>query len=622
MSDEFDPFEERLHDMLQERGSQPVATPQAPQDVLRRTRRRQVSTALVSGVTAVAVIGGAILGVQAFGRGSEQPRVGATGTSDSTRTVTLDGYTITYPYDWALQRATSGVVYVNPGGPMIPAIDPTDGVTGVSGPSGTTAGVAITEPAVSGPSSVTGTSGVTGPTGPSTPTAPTGPTGPGGGWAAYGGPGGQYLQLSNQYPDHVLDLTCDGADFPSNGVALQVSYRQTSDPSSDQAFGDGTACPDGSTVYSASHAGQDGGRAAFVAAARVGLAATDADRQALFAAYDSIDFPQAPAGVYMGGGVTGSTGSAGAAEGGVPKALPPHAVDSVSTVVAGGTTPSGASWVMLTDRPGSSTKVEVGNMGFGWAAASAPGQEPSEPDLDASVQGFAAGTPPIVLGSVVGAAAHVEVRPAGGDAVNIPLLAAPAVTGIDRSYFLTELPDLASPKGTVVALDVDGNVIATVDYGLAGGGGIEPVPPACPTPQGGANDDPTCVPVPGCPSLAPGDKGAIKECIVCREVVAGSDGSTTESTHCPPCPPAAAEGGVNIACPAPGPITCPEASPPTDSGPTVCGGGSSGSGGGFVCPDNAMCATPLPAPACTTTPNSVTCSATAVPATAPVTTKP
>ena len=41
-------FEERLHDMLQERGSQPVATPQAPSKVLRKTRRRQMSTALTA----------------------------------------------------------------------------------------------------------------------------------------------------------------------------------------------------------------------------------------------------------------------------------------------------------------------------------------------------------------------------------------------------------------------------------------------------------------------------------------------------------------------------------------------------------------------------------------------
>jgi hypothetical protein len=79
MTDEFDEFEDRLHDMLQERGSQPVATPQAPPSVLKRTRRRQVSTALVSGVTALAVIGGAVLGVQALGRGTQRPGVGASG---------------------------------------------------------------------------------------------------------------------------------------------------------------------------------------------------------------------------------------------------------------------------------------------------------------------------------------------------------------------------------------------------------------------------------------------------------------------------------------------------------------------------------------------------------------
>jgi len=534
--DQFDGFEEQLHDMLQERGSQPVATPHAPPDVLRRTRRRQVSTALVSGITAVAVIGGAILGVQAVGRGgSQRPVAGDTGSSGSTRTVTLDGYTITYPYDWALQRAMGGwTAYVNPGGPMIPGPTPTSGIeqpdstTGVavSGPTGVSGPSSVSGAGgVSGPSTVTGTSGVTSLTGPPTPTGPTGQGGVAGGDTAIRGKGilaavgGPYLQLSNLYPDHVLDLTCDGTDFPSSEVALQVTVQRIEDGSGDSSSGQGTSCPDGSTVSTASHEANGGGQLAFVMYARVGSGVSDTDRQALFAAYDSIDYPIVPQGLPMGGGAVGSTGSGGAAEGdGSNTVTPPHAVDSVSTVVAGGTTPSGSSWVMLTDPSGTSMQVEVGNMGFGWASASAPGQEPSEPDLDASVQTAAANSPPIVVGSVVGSAARVEVRPDGGDPIDVPLLAAPAVTGIERSYFLTELPDLgSSSKGTLVALDPDGNVIARQDFDSSGGS----IEPACPMTQGGANDDPAdCPPMPACPSTAPGDKGSVKECIVCREVLA------------------------------------------------------------------------------------------------------
>src|SRR3954454_23327062 len=95
-------FEHRLHDMLQERGSRPIGAPHAPPKVLRRARRRQLSTALVSGATAVAVIGGAVLGAHALvGNGSRlDPAAEGHG---STRTVHLRAYGITYPYDWALQ---------------------------------------------------------------------------------------------------------------------------------------------------------------------------------------------------------------------------------------------------------------------------------------------------------------------------------------------------------------------------------------------------------------------------------------------------------------------------------------------------------------------------------------
>src|SRR5436190_17604036 len=101
--------------MLQDRAASQRPSPQAPPPVLRRARRRQASTVLVSAVTALAVIGGTVLGLQALGKGKPPPDQPAAVSSGDTRSVTVSGYAVTYPADWALQAVTVVPDVVGPG---------------------------------------------------------------------------------------------------------------------------------------------------------------------------------------------------------------------------------------------------------------------------------------------------------------------------------------------------------------------------------------------------------------------------------------------------------------------------------------------------------------------------
>src|SRR3954468_862374 len=230
--------------------------------------------------------------------------------------------------------------------------------------------------------------------------------------------------------------------------------------------------------------------------------------------------------------------------------------------------------------------LEIDGMGMGWASAvSSDGSAPPVPDFDASV--MPTGGPNVAWGSVVGAATSVEVRPDGADAIDVPLLAAPAVTGIDRQYFLTDLPKLESDTGTIVALGAAGAVVGQQDYDLTGGntspgypgdcplpepapttepggdgqitgGCVMPAPPVCATTSAGGAAEECPPPLPGtCPPVeAGGDKNSVKECIVCSDI-SGPDGTTsnTATNDCPPLPVCTGE----------------PASDPTTSGPS--GGG-------------------------------------------------
>ncbi len=547
-----DDFEEQLHDMLQERGATPLQTPHAPKKVLRRARRRQISTALVSGVTAVAVVGGAILGATALQANRGRPTVAENGPG-STRQVVFNGYGVTYPYDWALQSVfAGGPIGVDPGGLEQPATG--DGTAG-----GDTAAGAKERLA-----------GAFGPT----------------------------LQLSNRYPDQLLDVEC-GA-FPSTGVVFQVAVTPDAGDDASGGLEEQRTCDDGSVLYAQT---ARSGNLTFPALGRVGADATDADRQALFDAYDSIEYPSGDTGLIGGGSAgvvtsgpiaiaeeqtTAKSGGGGDSGDGPNAPTPPDAGPFVSTVVAGGTTDSGGHWVMTVDGNGTGGSIEYEGMGLGWSSAVSPDGEPAPlPDLDASVMPMGRDSIAVVSGSVVGAAESVEVRPDGGDPVDVELLSAPAVTGIDREYFLSELPDLPSKTGSVVALGAGGSTIGHVDYDL-GNGNVSPGFPACepPAPAEGGGD-----PAGDCPLPMP----------VCSPASNNPEVSGPERKCVPTCPeqPTNPENGT-IECIAP-PVVCPDEPVSSDgsdaSGST--GGGTTSDGGDVsigctIVPP--VCVEPVPEP--------------------------
>ncbi|MFL5798074.1 MAG: hypothetical protein ACJ77A_09090 [Actinomycetota bacterium] len=448
-------LETKLHDLLQERASRPRPEPQAPPGVVRRARRRQVGTALVSAGTAAAVIGGMVLGVQAFGNGTTKPPQNSAAEADqrATRTVSVDAYGITYPADWALQTVNVAPAGLGPGLPDQPASS--DGTAGGDTATGAKIGLAESGPAL-------------------------------------------WIQLSNLYPDHLLDLdmSCNRSDFPATAVVLQLHPvgHALDVPGEDGRLTPAPpfSCADGSRLYRASN------RSPYRvnASARVGPDASESDVQALFAAYDSIKFPSGDKGVIGGGGSSSSGGSASSS--GTPggaETAPPDGGDtqSVMTVVAGGTTASGKPWVVLVDASLTSTQIEVGSGGVGYASASASGEKPTPPELDASVGQFPGDDAPVVFGSVVARAARVEVRPQSGDPVDLPLSPAPAVTGIERSYFLAEVPEMSSMSGTVVALDAGGNVVARQEIPPPPSTTtVPPGPATCVKPQVGSDGPAAC----------------------------------------------------------------------------------------------------------------------------------
>jgi len=261
---------------------------------------------------------------------------------------------------------------------------------------------------------------------------------------------------------------------------------------------------------------------------------------------------------------------------------------------------------MMVDPSMNGGSVEIDNLGIGWGWASAvsSGQDqPQVPDFDASVSVFTNDGTPIVSGSVVDTAARVEVRPDGGDPIDIGLLPAPSVMDLHRSYFLSELPHLSSKTGEVIALDGQGGVLHRQSFDVSS----TIVPGGCPPATGNPEGDPAatdCAPIP-CPDTpvssddtsSSGDGNANVDCTVvapptCVEVPGspGGDGGSndTGATGCSVPPSVCSvdntvDGARTIACGTPG----------------YAGQGTDPTGGGGAppatdCPNDPMNSCPAP----------------------------
>jgi hypothetical protein len=96
-------MENELRDLLREKaGEAPVATPTAaPQQVLRRGRRRQAATILWSAAVALILIVGSVAGLQRI-LGDRPDPFQAGGYEVFERTATIEAFTVTSPSDWYL----------------------------------------------------------------------------------------------------------------------------------------------------------------------------------------------------------------------------------------------------------------------------------------------------------------------------------------------------------------------------------------------------------------------------------------------------------------------------------------------------------------------------------------
>ena len=99
-------MERELRELFREKaGEAPTATfdtsGAAPQEVMRRGRRRQVGTVLGSAAIVLVLIVGSVAGLNAVLRGEEDPFT--TGDYDVfERTATIEAFTVTSPSDWYL----------------------------------------------------------------------------------------------------------------------------------------------------------------------------------------------------------------------------------------------------------------------------------------------------------------------------------------------------------------------------------------------------------------------------------------------------------------------------------------------------------------------------------------
>jgi len=392
-------LEQELRELLETKSRESRIEPRAPRKVLRRARRRQAGVALATAVTVAAVVIGSIAGLSAIlGPSPSQQVAGGT----DARTATIAGVTVMYPAEWT----------------MVDLWPLSNSIVVSSGP-----------------------------------TTNTGLTLPSGGQVPSGIP---VFQLSN----HDLGLTsaCTGTAPAGDQALLYVAmnggpYLVNPDGSpkwsSHLTPGDG---PCGQGLYAYRETTTANLAAPYLVFAGLGPDVSEADRQAVFEAFDSLSFAwiqlEPPAETTPGyvldavrlGGLDCTLEGRPAADGGLEIAL-------------------------VYGRQPEAGRIDLGGVG-----------RPGDPDVQYSVSAWSGLTAyggsgdlgSVVFGVVSERVARVEARIPGAGTFVGTIVPIPSSLGSAYRAFHIEVFERAG--GSLVALDADGNVIAE-----------EPLAPAEPT---------------------------------------------------------------------------------------------------------------------------------------------
>ena len=110
--------ERRIQRVLDEDAREAPRVAHAPADLRRRVRRRQSGTAILSGLTVVALLIVSVSGIGLLARSLTKSEPG--GMTPPDRSTTIEGVTITYPGNWylsPLDRSTTTESQPADGGP-------------------------------------------------------------------------------------------------------------------------------------------------------------------------------------------------------------------------------------------------------------------------------------------------------------------------------------------------------------------------------------------------------------------------------------------------------------------------------------------------------------------------
>ncbi|MEW6059887.1 MAG: hypothetical protein AB1551_07105 [Actinomycetota bacterium] len=399
-------LERQVRELLDEKSRESHVTPRAPKEVLRRARWRQTLVGLVTAVTVAAVVTGSIAGLSAV-VGPSEPDVVIGGTDS--RTVTMAGVTVTYPSEWTMVDLW----------PLAQSIVTSEVLT-VSGPDGSTT---WQETPIDIPSGL------------------------------------PVFQLSST--DLGLGPTCwSGNDIlrplPDTEAFLYVAYDIDALQRPDLPTGSwpvelqsgSGVCGDGYYARWVSSRGTP-----YLAFAGFGPNVSAEDRQAVFDAFASMSFHALELNTLPA------------------ESVPGYVIDGVYvgdleyTLEVRPAADGGLDMSLVNGR-----QPEVAIAGLGGVG------NPGDPDVQYNVSAVVRltddGTPvdvgSVAFGVVSERVAAVEARVPGAGTFPGTIVPIPSSLGSSYRAFRVEMP--GSPRGTLIALDADGNVIAE-----------EPLAPAEPT---------------------------------------------------------------------------------------------------------------------------------------------